>query len=74
MIKDIEFLDDNTRPKADKLEITSDRQRDGGRHLKMIHDHFRDHMNLLRKVLDMFSFDFGQFINPVVLCVFIYMI
>ena len=52
MIKDIEFLDDNTRPKADQLEITSDRQRDGGRHLKMIHDHFRDHMNLLRKVLD----------------------
>jgi len=52
MIKDIEFLDDNTRPKADKLEITSDHQRDGGRHLKMIHDHFRGHMNLLRKVLD----------------------
>lgn len=31
MIKDIEFLDDNTRPKADKIEITSDHQRDGGR-------------------------------------------
>lgn len=51
MITGIEFLDDNTRPTADKLEITSDRQRDGGRHLKMIHDHFRHHMTVLQKVL-----------------------
>ena len=52
MIKDIKFLDDSTRPKADNLEITSDRQRDAGRHLKIIHDHFRAHMKLLQKVLD----------------------
>jgi len=51
MVNGIEFLDDSTRPKADKLEITSDRQRDGGRHLKMIHDHFRDHISLLQKLL-----------------------
>jgi hemerythrin-like domain-containing protein len=52
MIEDIEFLDDSTRPKADKLEITSDHQRDGGRHLKQIHDQFRDLMILLRKILE----------------------
>jgi len=52
MIKGIDFLDDSTRPKAEKLDITSDRQRDAGRHLKMIHDHLRDHMVVLRKVLD----------------------
>ena len=52
MIEDIDFLDDSTRPKADKLDITSDSQRTAGRHLAIIHDHFRDHMRVLRIILE----------------------
>jgi len=52
MSHDIKLLDDSTRPKAEKLVITSERQREAGRHLAQIHNHFRDHMALLRRLLD----------------------
>lgn len=51
MIDDIEFLDDATRPRAPRLEGLTEAQREGGRHLKMIHDHLRDNMQVLRRLM-----------------------
>ena len=51
MIDDIEFLDDATRPKAPKLEGLTAGQREAGQHLKMIHDHLRDNMGVLRRLI-----------------------
>lgn len=52
MLLDIKFLDDSTRPHAPKLENLTAEQRAPGEHLKMIHDHLRDNMATLRKVMD----------------------
>jgi hemerythrin-like domain-containing protein len=52
MIDDIEFLDDATRPKAPKLEGVTPQQREAGEHLKMIHDHLRDNMRVLRQLIE----------------------
>jgi hemerythrin-like domain-containing protein len=52
MLLDIKFLDDSTRPHAPKLENLTPEQRAPGEHLKMIHDHLRDNMQTLRKIMD----------------------
>ncbi|HEV7276851.1 MAG TPA: hemerythrin domain-containing protein [Devosiaceae bacterium] len=52
MIDDIEFLDDATRPRAPKLEGLTPAQREAGEHLKMIHDHLRDNMRVLRQLIE----------------------
>lgn len=52
MIEDIEFLDDATRPRAPKLEGLTSAQREAGEHLRMIHDHLRDNMRVLRRLID----------------------
>ncbi len=52
MIDDIAFLDDATRPHAPQLEGVTEDQREAGLHLKMIHDHLRDNMQVLRGLID----------------------
>lgn len=52
MIDDIEFLDDATRPPSPKLEGLTEAQRQPGQHLKMIHDHLRQNMEVLRRLID----------------------
>lgn len=51
MFDDIKFLDDSTRPEAPKLEDLTESQKLPGRHLAMIHDHFRDNMQTLRDLI-----------------------
>lgn len=51
MIEDIAFLDDKTRPQAEKLDVTP-AQRAPGRHLAMIHSHYKGNMTQLRGYLD----------------------
>lgn len=52
MLLDIAFLDDATRPRAPKLENLTAQQRAPGRHLKMIHDHLRQNVTVLRNMID----------------------
>lgn len=52
MLLDISFLDDATRPRAPKLTNLTPAQRAPGQHLKMIHDHLRKNMTVLRKMVD----------------------
>ncbi|GHA30195.1 hypothetical protein GCM10007989_27370 [Devosia pacifica] len=52
MLDDIEFLDDATRPEGPKLEGLTEEQRLPGMHLKMIHNHLRENMHVLRTLLD----------------------
>lgn len=52
MIDDIRFLDDATRPPAPKLEGVSAAQKLPGRHLKMIHDHLRENMQVLGELVE----------------------
>lgn len=52
MLHDIEFLDDATRPKAPRLDDLTPAQRAPGRHLKMIHDHLRQNVAVLRKMVE----------------------
>lgn len=52
MLDDIDFLDDATRPKAPKLEGLRPEQREAGEHLRMIHDHLRDNMAVLRQLIE----------------------
>jgi hemerythrin-like domain-containing protein len=52
MIDDIEFLDDATRPRAPKLTGLTTAQREAGEHLKYIHDHLRQNMQVLRRLID----------------------
>jgi hemerythrin-like domain-containing protein len=52
MIDDIDFLDDATRPRAPKLEGLTPEQREAGEHLRMIHDHLRDNMRVLRQLIE----------------------
>lgn len=48
---DVDFLDDDTRPPAPRFEALTAAQRLPGRHLKMIHAHFRDTMARLRELV-----------------------
>ena len=52
MLDDIEFLDDATRPPAIKLEGLTEAQKEPGRHLRMIHDHLRQNMQLLGRLIE----------------------
>jgi hypothetical protein len=55
MIDDIDFLDDSTRPRAPKLEGLTQAQREPGLHLREIHDHLRDNMQTLRRLIEQAS-------------------
>jgi hemerythrin-like domain-containing protein len=52
MIDGIKFLDDATRPMAPKLEGLTEAQREPGRHLAQVHDHLRDNMRVLGKLIE----------------------
>jgi len=52
MLDDIQFLDDATRPPVQKLEGLTEAQRAPGQHLRMIHDHLRDNMVTLGKLIE----------------------
>jgi len=52
MLLDITFLDDATRPQGPKLENLTPAQKAPGQHLKMIHDHLRQNMSVLRSMID----------------------
>jgi len=52
MLDDIVFLDDATRPPPPRLEGLTEAQRRPGRHLRMIHDHLRDNMRVLGKLIE----------------------
>ncbi len=52
MLDDIAFLDDSTRPTPPLLEGVTAAQKLPGRHLRMIHDHLRDNMDLLGRLIE----------------------
>lgn len=52
MLLNIDFLDDATRPPLQKLDGLTDDQRGPGEHLRMIHDHLRDNMSTLAKLIE----------------------
>jgi hemerythrin-like domain-containing protein len=52
MLDDIEFLDDATRPEPPQLEGLTAQQRLPGQHLRMIHDHLRDNMEVLGRLIE----------------------
>lgn len=52
MIDDIEFLDDATRPKAPEFKNLTRAQKVPGRHLAMIHEHYRGNMRQVNGFLD----------------------
>lgn len=52
MLLNIQFLDDATRPPVPVLENLTEAQRAPGHHLRMIHDHLRDNMKTLGKLID----------------------
>jgi hemerythrin-like domain-containing protein len=51
MLDDIEFLDDATRPRGPRLTGLTEEQREAGEHLKYIHDHLRQNMQVLRQLI-----------------------
>ena len=52
MLLDINFVDDATRPPVPVLENLTEAQRAPGHHLRMIHDHLRDNMVTLGKLIE----------------------
>jgi len=52
LLKDIQFLDDATRPAIPRLEGVTDQQRPPGEHLRMIHDHLRDNIVVLGRLIE----------------------
>lgn len=52
LLKDIQFLDDGTRPAIPDLPGLTEAQRLPGEHLKMIHDHLRDNMVVLGRLIE----------------------
>jgi len=52
MLLNIAFLDDATRPPIQKLEGLTESQRAPGRHLKEVHDHLRDNIVTLGKLIE----------------------
>lgn len=52
MIDDITFLDDATRPPLVKLDGLTDNQRAAGQHLKEVHNHLRDNMVALGRLIE----------------------
>jgi hemerythrin-like domain-containing protein len=52
LLKDIQFLDDATRPPIPALPGLTEAQRAPGHHLRMIHDHLRDNMVTLGRLIE----------------------
>jgi hypothetical protein len=52
MLLDIGFLDDATRPAPIRLEGLTRAQRAPGEHLKAVHDHLRDNMMTLGRLIE----------------------
>ncbi|KQT49662.1 hypothetical protein ASG47_04935 [Devosia sp. Leaf420] len=52
MLLNINFLDDATRPPVPTLPNLTNRQRQAGHHLRMIHDHLCDNMKTLGKLIE----------------------
>ena len=52
MIDDIKFLDDATRPPVVRLDGLTDDQRAAGLHLKEVHNHLRDNMLALGRLIE----------------------
>jgi len=52
MLLDIAFLDDSTRPQVQKLEGLTPEQKAPGEHLKQIHNHLRDNMVTIGRLID----------------------
>lgn len=52
LLKDIQFLDDATRPPIPKLEGVTEAQKAPGEHLRQIHDHLRDNMVVLGRLIE----------------------
>ena len=52
MLLDIGFLDDATRPAPIRLEGLTEAQRAPGLHLRQVHDHLRDNMKTLGKLIE----------------------
>lgn len=52
MLLNIAFLDDATRPPLQKLEGLTPEHRAAGEHLRMVHDHLRDNMKTLGKLIE----------------------
>lgn len=52
LLKDIQFLDDSTRPPAPLIEGVTEDQRASGNHLRDIHDYLRDHLATLGKLIE----------------------
>jgi predicted glycoside hydrolase/deacetylase ChbG (UPF0249 family) len=52
LLKDIQFLDDATRPAVPTLPPLDDHQRAAGNHLREIHDHLRANMGTLGGLIE----------------------
>jgi hypothetical protein len=52
LLKDIQFLDDATRPAIPDLPGLTEAQRGPGEHLRMIHDHLRENMVVLGRLIE----------------------
>ncbi len=52
LLKDIQFLDDATRPAIPDLPGITEAQKLPGQHLRMIHDHLRDNMVVLDRLIE----------------------
>ncbi len=52
MLLDIGFLDDATRPPPIRIEGLTPAQREPGLHLKAVHDHLRDNMKTLARLIE----------------------
>ena len=52
LLKDIQFLDDATRPAIPKLAGVTEAQKAPGEHLRMIHDHLRENMVVLGRLIE----------------------
>ena len=52
LLKDIQFLDDATRPPIPPLPGLTEAQKHPGEHLKQIHDHLRDNMKVLGRLIE----------------------
>jgi hemerythrin-like domain-containing protein len=55
MLDDIAFLDDATRPEAPRLEGLTPAQREPGQHLIAVHNHLRENMHSLGRLIEQAS-------------------
>ncbi|MBK1794469.1 hemerythrin domain-containing protein [Devosia sp. WQ 349] len=52
LLKDIQFLDDATRPPVPVIEGVTPDQREAGNHLRDIHDYLRQHLSTLGQLIE----------------------